>query len=91
MNLAYLRKGELRVELLGRNLTWLDTRSPESLAKASHYIATIEDRQGVKIGCLEELAFELGYIGLEQLEGLIAKMPPSPYRTYVERVVRRAA
>jgi glucose-1-phosphate thymidylyltransferase len=90
VNLAYLRRGELRVELLGRDMTWLDTGSPESLAKASHYIATIEDRQGVKIGCLEELAFELGYIGLEQLEGLIAKMPASPYRSYVERVASRA-
>jgi len=68
VNLAYLKKGNLKVELLGRGYAWLDTGTPDSLLDASNYIATMERRQGLKIGCIEEVAFRMGYIDKNQFE-----------------------
>jgi len=71
VNLEYLKQGNLKVELLGRGYAWLDTGTPDSLMDASNYIATIERRQGLKIGCIEEVAYRMGYIEQDQLKKII--------------------
>ncbi|HOP40372.1 MAG TPA: glucose-1-phosphate thymidylyltransferase RfbA [Geobacteraceae bacterium] len=86
LNLEYLRRGELRVEKLGRGIAWLDTGTHQSLLEASHFIGTIEARQGLKIACLEEIAFRFGYIDAPGMEKLIAETPKSAYRDYLARV-----
>jgi glucose-1-phosphate thymidylyltransferase len=68
VNLEYLRRGELRVELLGRGFAWLDTGTHEALQQAASFVQTIQDRQGLKISCIEEIAFRSGYIDLKQLK-----------------------
>ncbi|MBI5441424.1 MAG: glucose-1-phosphate thymidylyltransferase RfbA [Deltaproteobacteria bacterium] len=90
VNLEYLRRGELRVERLGRGIAWLDTGTHMSLLEASHFIGTLEARQGLKIACLEEVAFHRGYIGQEGLRRAIDSMPNSAYREYLERVLAEA-
>jgi glucose-1-phosphate thymidylyltransferase len=67
VNMAYLRRRELRVELLGRGFAWLDTGTHEALQQAASYVQAIQERQGLKISCLEEIAFRLGYIDKDQL------------------------
>lgn len=88
VNLAYLRKGNLKVEVLGRGYAWLDTGTPDSLIDASNYIATIERRQGLKIGCIEEVAFRMGYINRNQFEGIIEILPVNDYRKYLEMILK---
>lgn len=88
VNLAYLRKGNLKVELLGRGYAWLDTGTPDSLLDASNYIATMERRQGLKIGCIEEVAFRMGYIDTNQFEGIIERLPVNDYRKYLEMILK---
>ncbi len=85
VNLTYLREGSLQVRVLNRGMAWLDTGTPVSLMEASNYIAAIEHRQGLKIACLEEIAFSKGYIDRPQLESLIAGLPKSEYRSYLEQ------
>ncbi len=87
VNLAYLKKGNLRVELLGRGYAWLDTGTPDSLLDASNYIATMERRQGLKIGCIEEVAFRMGYIDKNQFEGIMERLPANDYRKYLEMIL----
>jgi glucose-1-phosphate thymidylyltransferase len=87
VNLAYLMKGNLKVELLGRGYAWLDTGTPDSLLDASNYIATMERRQGLKIGCIEEVAFRMNYIDKNQFEGIIEKLPVNDYRKYLEMIL----
>ena len=84
VNLAYLRKEELKVEILGRGYAWLDTGTPDSLIDAANYIATIERRQGLKIGCIEEIAYRMGYIDEMQLKKVIHQLPENSYRKYLE-------
>ena len=88
VNLAYLKKGKLKVALLGRGYAWLDTGTPDSLLDASNYIATMERRQGLKIGCIEEVAFRTGYIDKNQFEGIIEKLPANDYRKYLEMILK---
>jgi len=88
VNLAYLKKGNLKVELLGRGYAWLDTGTPDSLLDASNYIATMERRQGLKIGCIEEVAFRMGYIDKNQFEGIIERLPANDYRKYLEMILK---
>ncbi len=88
LNLAYLARGELRVEKLGRGIAWLDTGTHESLLEASHFIGTLEARQGLKIACLEEIAFRKGFLDRAQFEGVIAATPKSSYRNYLEWVLK---
>ena len=88
VNLIYLNKGNLKVELLGRGYAWLDTGTPDSLLDASNYIATIERRQGLKIGCIEEVAFRMGYIDSKQLEKIIDKLPKNEYKKYLKIILK---
>ena len=88
VNLAYLRAGTLRVEKLGRGIAWLDTGTHESLLEASHFIGTLEARQGLKIACLEEIAYRKGFLDRTGFEAIIAGTPKSGYRTYLEMVLR---
>jgi glucose-1-phosphate thymidylyltransferase len=79
LNLAYLERGALRAVRLGRGVAWLDSGTHESLLESANFIATIERRQGLKIACLEEVAFRQGFIDAEGLEAAAAAMPPTPY------------
>ncbi len=87
LNITYLELGELRAVRLGRGVAWLDSGTHESLLQASNFIATIEERQGLKIACLEEIAYQHGYITRTELERLIATMPSSGYSEYLRDVV----
>jgi len=84
VNLTYLRKGQLKVEILGRGYAWLDTGTPDSLLDAANYIATIERRQGLKIGCIEEIAYRMGNIDGMQLKKAINQLPENSYKEYLE-------
>lgn len=86
INIEYLKQGELRVEKLERGIAWLDTGTHQSLLEASHFIGTLEVRQGLKIACLEEVAFKKGYLTVSQMEQVIALTPRSSYRDYLEMV-----
>jgi glucose-1-phosphate thymidylyltransferase len=88
VNLEYLRRGALSVEKLGRGIAWLDTGTHMSLLEASHFIGTLEARQGLKIACLEEIAFRMGFIDQAQMEALIQETPRSSYRDYLEMILR---
>ena len=78
----------MKVELLGRGYAWLDTGTPDSLLDASNYIATIERRQGLKIGCIEEVAFRMGYIDSKQFEKIIDQSPENEYKKYLKIILR---
>jgi glucose-1-phosphate thymidylyltransferase len=88
VNLEYLRRGELRVEKLGRGIAWLDTGTHMSLLEASHFIGTLEARQGLKIACPEEIAFRKGFIDAQQMQVLVDSTPKSSYREYLEMILR---
>jgi glucose-1-phosphate thymidylyltransferase len=88
VNLEYLRRGELRVERLGRGIAWLDTGTHESLLEASHFIGTLEARQGLKIACLEEIAYRKGFVDQDGFEKIINNTPKSGYRNYLEMVLK---
>lgn len=88
LNLEYLRRGELRVVLMGRGIAWLDTGTHEALLAASHFIETIEKRQGLKIACPEEIAWRMGFISDAQLEALAAAMNDSPYARYLRDILK---
>jgi glucose-1-phosphate thymidylyltransferase len=87
VNLAYLNRGELQVELLGRGYAWLDAGTHESLHQASSFIQAIQQRQGFKIGCVEEIAFRKGYIDKEQLLALARKYAKNEYGRYLAGIV----
>jgi glucose-1-phosphate thymidylyltransferase len=88
VNAEYLARGALTVEVLGRGIAWLDTGTPESLLQASSFVAAVEERQGLKIGSIEEVAFRQGYINAEQLERLVHPYRSSAYATYLLRMIR---
>jgi glucose-1-phosphate thymidylyltransferase len=83
VNNAYLKRGDLKAKLLGRGFAWLDTGTHEALLDAANFIETIEKRQGLKIGCIEEVAFRKGFITAEQLEVLAHPMKKTPYGQYL--------
>ena len=87
INREYLRAGKLKVKLLGRGYAWLDTGTYDSLIGASIFIKTIEERQGLKIGCVEEIAYRMGYINKKQL-ALLAKEINTSYGDYLLKIVR---
>ncbi len=88
LNARYLEMGELSVELLGRGFAWLDTGTHSSMVDATQYIRTIEERQGLKISCIEEIAYKMGYIGKEGLEKLAGPLMKSGYGEYLMRILR---
>ncbi len=88
VNLAYLKSGELRVELLGRGVAWLDTGTHESLLQACTFVETIQERQGLKIACLEEIAYHKRYITRDDLLRLGTAMKSSTYGDYLLRIAR---
>ncbi|HEV2710990.1 MAG TPA: glucose-1-phosphate thymidylyltransferase RfbA [Edaphobacter sp.] len=87
VNRWYLERGQLRTELLGRGMAWLDTGTHDSLLEAATFIHTIEQRQGLKVACPEEIAYRLGYIDAEQMKVLAAKIAKSSYGQYLLRVL----
>jgi glucose-1-phosphate thymidylyltransferase len=88
VNRAYLKQGALEVVLMGRGYAWLDTGTHESLLEASHFIETIEKRQGLKVACPEEIAYREGYIGARQLKALARPLAKSGYGEYLLRVLQ---
>ncbi len=89
VNQAYLEKGELKVGIMNRGTAWLDTGTFQSLADASEFVRVIEQRQDYKIGCIEEVAYRMGFIDEQQLEELAAPLLKSGYGEYLKRVVGR--
>lgn len=86
VNQAYLDRGDLNVELLGRGFAWLDTGTHESLLEAAHFVETIEKRQGYKIACLEEIAFSNGWLSKEQLRSQAALLSKTGYGSYLKQL-----
>jgi len=87
VNKAYLEMNELYVEKIGRGVAWLDTGTPEALLAASNFFGVIEDRQGLKVACIEEIAYLRGFIDKKQFTKLIGEIPKSLYREYLEKVL----
>ena len=87
VNLAYLQQGELRISLLGRGFAWLDTGTHESLLQAADFVKSIQDRQGLKVGCIEEIAFRLGYIDAEQVVKNAEEMIKNEYGQYLMTIL----
>jgi glucose-1-phosphate thymidylyltransferase len=83
VNMSYLHQKRLKVELLGRGYAWLDTGTHEALQQAASYVQAIQERQGLKIACVEEIAYRLGYIGKDQLEKLATDMTQNDYGRYL--------
>jgi glucose-1-phosphate thymidylyltransferase len=88
VNLGYLDRGQLRVEVMGRGMAWLDAGTYESLLQSATFIETLELRQGLKVGCPEEVAYRMGYIDAEQLERLAGPMLKNSYGQYLLELVR---
>ncbi|HKJ09330.1 MAG TPA: glucose-1-phosphate thymidylyltransferase RfbA [Gammaproteobacteria bacterium] len=88
VNQSYLDQGRLEVEKLGRGTAWLDTGTHESLQQAGNFIEAIEARQGLKVACLEEIAYRMGYISAEQVEALAAPLSKNGYGSYLLRMLR---
>ena len=84
---VYLEQGALNVELIGRGVAWLDTGTPESLLDAGVFVHAIEKRQGLKVGCLEEIALQQGFLDRDGFLASISQLPTSSYRTYCESLL----
>ena len=91
INKAYLNRGDLSVEIMGRGFAWLDTGTHESLLEASLFIETIEKRQNLKVACLEEIAYRMGYITEEQVLSLAQPLRKNQYGQYLLRLVGEAS
>ncbi|MCG8443613.1 MAG: glucose-1-phosphate thymidylyltransferase, partial [Caulobacterales bacterium] len=87
LNELYMRDGLLRAHVMGRGYAWLDAGTHASLLEASSYVQTVEERQGMKIACLEEIAFRLGYIGRDQLLALAEPLIKTNYGRYLKKMV----
>lgn len=87
INSAYLQRGELNCHLLDRGFAWLDTGTPDAMQKASQFVQTIQERQGIKIGCVEEIAFEMGFIDEKELSILAVALSPSVYGNYLFKLM----
>ncbi len=87
VNMEYLRRGKLKVEPLGRGFCWLDTGTHESLQHASNYVQVVQDRQGLKIACIEEIAMELGYISIDEITCLASDMLKNQYGKYIVDII----
>jgi glucose-1-phosphate thymidylyltransferase len=90
VNNDYLKRGTMKVEMLGRGFAWLDTGTHDSLLEASNFVQTLEHRQGLKIGCVEELAYRKGYIGRDKLLEIAAYSKENEYCQYLKRLADEA-
>ncbi len=90
VNKTYLASDELYVEKIGRGVAWLDTGTPEALLQASTFFGVIEDRQGLKVACVEEIAFHKGFINKNQFRELLDSIPASMYRDYLEKIYKES-
>jgi glucose-1-phosphate thymidylyltransferase len=91
VNAAYLAAGALNMQLMGRGMAWLDTGTPDALYDASTFVATMERRQGLKVACVEEIAFRHGWITTSELEKLAAPLGSSDYGRYLRQIVQEGA
>ena len=89
LNRAYLERGMLTVERIGRGVAWLDTGTPDALLHASNFVQIVESRQGLKIACLEEVALNLGYIGIDQVRAQAKSIANTEYGQYLLRLVEQ--
>lgn len=87
VNRIYLEMNELNVQIIGRGVAWLDTGTPEALLQASNFFGVIEERQGLKVACIEEIAYKKGFINKTEFENLIDRIPNSLYKNYLVRVL----
>ncbi len=87
VNVEYMNRGQLNVKKIGRGVAWLDTGTPEALLQASNFFGVVEERQGLKIACIEEIALNKNFISVEQYQKVLDKIPNSMYRTYLEKVL----
>jgi len=88
ININYMQRDKLRVERIGRGVAWLDTGTPEALLKASSFFGLIEERQGLKVACLEEIAYNKKFIDRKKLEKLVSHMPNSTYKDYLQNFLK---
>jgi glucose-1-phosphate thymidylyltransferase len=89
VNQVYLKEGSLHVERLGRGIAWLDTGTPESLLQASNFIQTLEQRQGLMVACLEEIAYKMGFLSSEEMAEAINPLGKSTYGQYLQSLINR--
>jgi glucose-1-phosphate thymidylyltransferase len=88
VNKVYLSKKNLKVEKIGRGIAWLDTGTPEALLQAANFFGVIEERQGLKVACIEEIAYSMNFINRHEFETLVSSIPKSLYRDYLERCLK---
>ena len=88
VNAAYLTKGTLHVSVLSRGIAWLDTGNPDALLQAANYVAALEQRQGLKVGAIEEVAWRMGFIDAAQVERLAAPLGANPYGEYLRAIIK---
>jgi glucose-1-phosphate thymidylyltransferase len=88
VNNEYLKRGKLKVQVLDRGTAWLDTGTIDSLLEAGQFVHAIESRQGLKVGCIEEVAYKMGFIAEEKLMELAAPLEKSGYGVYLKRLVK---
>ena len=91
VNKIYVERGELDVILLGRGFAWLDAGTPQALLQAANFVQALEDRQGMKIACVEEIAYRMGYIGIEEFKQLAEAAPGNGYADYLRRMLEEEA
>jgi len=91
INLAYLTRGDLRVEIIGRGVAWLDAGTQQALFEASEFVRIVEERQGLKIACLEEVAYRTGFINAEALIAIARELNHSDYGDYLRRILNEPA
>ncbi len=87
VNATYLKRGTLNVTVLGRGIAWLDTGNPDALLQAANYVAALEQRQGLKVGAIEEVAYRMGFIDAAQVERLAAPLKGNPYAEYLRAII----
>lgn len=90
VNRKYMETGKLKVEKIGRGVAWLDTGTPEALLQASNFFGVIEDRQGLKVACVEEIAYTMKFIDRKGFEDLIQSIPKCFYRDYLEKILKES-
>jgi glucose-1-phosphate thymidylyltransferase len=88
VNATYLRRGTLHVTVLSRGIAWLDTGNPDALLQAANYVAALEQRQGLKVGAIEEVAWRMGFIDAAQVERLAAPLKSNPYAQYLQAIIQ---